>query len=102
MRANWILWVAATVAFVSLALAGAALVQRFNQGEQTRRAICKGQNQVRKVLRDEHAKKLQEDRAYLAKHPNGAPAIGVSRGDLLKAIREEQNIVRRVSPLRCK
>ena len=96
------------LAFLALLLMSAALVasgfalkERFQQGKQTRIAICQSENAVRKVIYDEHVQKIHNLRVYLRKHPNGAPAIGVTRRDVLDSITEERRIVSSVAPRTC-
>jgi len=91
------------VLLMSVALAGSgyALKERFQQGKQTRVAICQSENAVRKVIYDEHTQRVRNLRAYLRKHPNGAPAIGVTRRDVLDSITEERRIISSVAPRTC-
>jgi len=85
----------------AIAISGYALKERFQQGKQTRIAICQSENAVRKVIYDEHVQKIHNLRVYLRKHPNGAPAIGVTRRDVLDSITEERRIISSVAPRTC-
>ena len=75
----------------SLVLSGYVLKQRFQQGAKTRIAICQSENLLRKILNDEHEKKLRTALSFLQIHPNGIP--GISRDLILQGISNEREIV---------
>lgn len=79
---------------ISIVIGSLGLKERFSQGNQTRRELCRGIGVVKQILLDEHRVKLANSQRYLRRHPDGAPSIDVSRQDLLRAIRAEQKIVR--------
>ena len=79
---------------------GYTLYDRFSTGAHTRVAICHRINSVKKILRDEHEKKLERSEAFLAEHPNGIP--GISRELILQGIEDEKTIIAAVQPDRCR
>ena len=83
-------------AFASL---GLTMYDRFNTGQHTRVTICQRINAVKRILRDEHEKRLERERSFLKAHPDGIP--GISRELILQGIQDEKTIIRAVKPDRC-
>lgn len=63
------------------------------QGVKSREVLCSIKRQQRGQIHD--------SQAYLVKHPDGAPAIGLSRVDILRSITKSQAFVRQFNSLGC-
>ena len=84
---------------VALVASGFALKERFDQGRQTRTAICRSENVLRKILHDEHLRKMQSQIDFLRTHPRGIP--GIPRQLIVKAIADERRIAVQTEPNSC-
>lgn len=84
----------------SFGAAGFALYDRFTSGARTRVALCENQNVIKKILHDEHQKKLERAQAFKKKHPHGA---GIFTIELInQGIADEKKIVRETLAAKCK
>ena len=96
MNRTFALFALVIFGFASLAL---TMYDRFSTGAHTRVTICERINSVKKILRDEHEKRLERSEAFLRTHPNGIP--GIPRSLILQGIQDEKTIIRAVQPDHC-
>jgi hypothetical protein len=91
--------VAVLLMSVALVFSGYALRDRFQRGKQTRIAICQSENVLRKILHEEHKKRLRASIKFLKDHPHGTPDFSVPL--IRRAIADEREIVAETAPTRC-
>lgn len=84
---------------VGFASVGFTLYDRFHTGARTRISICQEINTVKKILRDEHEKKLLRAEKFLHDNPNGSGGITVTL--ILESIQDEKTVIAAVQPERC-
>lgn len=97
---RFIVFLSALIVLVSSVAVGYSFISRFNQGDKNRIQICRSENTIRKVLRDEHEKSLIRSQAYLKSHPRGSKDIPLKL--IKEGIADERYVVSQVQPLDCK
>lgn len=82
--------IGAVISVAAFGLASWSIVHKDDRLENALLALC--------ALQDDLQRRVNDSREYLQKHPQGAPALGLSPADIRRSIDNQQRTIDSIDP----